>query len=110
MEENVWSDPQVLKRLQEQYVIVALYCDDKTELPADQWYVSKVDGQEKKTLGDQNLDFQITRFNSNAQPHYVLLDPRKDATPMVKPVAFDADINHFIAFLDQGISVFKGAK
>lgn len=110
MEENVWSDPQVLKRLQEQYVVVALYCDDKTELPADKWYVSKVDGQEKKTLGDQNLDFQIARFNSNAQPHYVLLDPRKDATPMVKPVAFDADINHFISFLDQGISVFKGAK
>jgi thiol:disulfide interchange protein DsbD len=110
MEENVWSDPQVLKRLQEQYVVVALYCDDKTELPSDQWYVSKVDGQEKKTLGDQNLDFQITRFNSNAQPHYVLLDPRNDAAPMVKPVAFDADITHFVGFLDQGVSVYKGAK
>jgi thiol:disulfide interchange protein DsbD len=110
MEENVWSDPQVLKRLQEQYVVVALYCDDKTELPSDQWYVSKVDGQEKKTLGDQNLDFQITRFNSNAQPHYVLLDPRNDAAPMVKPVAFDAEITHFVGFLDQGVSVYKGAK
>jgi thiol:disulfide interchange protein DsbD len=110
MEENVWSDPQVLKRLQEQYVVVALYCDDKTELPADQWYVSKVDGQEKKTLGDQNLDFQITRFDSNAQPHYVLLDPRNDAAPMVKPVAFDANIAHFVSFLDQGVSVYKGAK
>jgi cytochrome c biogenesis protein CcdA/thioredoxin-related protein len=110
MEENVWSDPQVLKRLQEQYVVVALYCDDKTELPADQWYTSKVDGQEKKTLGDQNLDFQIARFNSNAQPHYVLLDPRNDAAPMVKPVAFDANIAHFVSFLDQGVSVYKGAK
>jgi len=110
MEENVWSDPKVLKRLQENYVVVALYCDDKTELPADKWYVSKVDGQEKKTLGDQNLDFQIARFNSNAQPHYVLLDPRKDAAPMVKPVAFDADINHFVAFLDQGLAIYKTAK
>ncbi|MEY4954776.1 MAG: Protein-disulfide reductase [Bacteroidota bacterium] len=109
MEENVWSDPQVLKRLQEKYVVVALYCDDKTELPAEQWYVSKVDGQEKKTLGDQNLDFQITRFNSNAQPHYVLLDPRKDAAPMVKPVAFDADINHFVSFLDQGLVIYQAA-
>jgi thiol:disulfide interchange protein DsbD len=110
MEENVWSDPQVLKRLQEQYVVVALYCDDKTELPADQWVISKVDGQEKKTLGDQNLDFQIARFNSNAQPHYVLLDPRNDAAPMVKPVAFDANIAHFVSFLDQGVSVYNGAK
>lgn len=110
MEENVWSDPQVLKRLQEKYVVVALYCDDKTELPSEQWYVSKVDGQEKKTLGDQNLDFQITRFNSNAQPHYVLLDPRNDASPMVNPVAFDADINHFVSFLDQGITIYQAAK
>ncbi|RXK50976.1 disulfide bond formation protein DsbD [Aquirufa rosea] len=107
MEEYVWSDPKVLKRLQEEYVIVALYCDDKTELPKDQWYVSTVDGQEKKTLGDQNLDFQITRFNSNAQPHYVLLDPRKEGAPMVKPVAFDANVDHFVDFLDQGVRQYK---
>ncbi len=107
MEEYVWSDPAVLAILKNDYVIVALYCDDKTELPENKWYVSKVDGQDKKTLGDQNLDFQISRFNSNAQPHYVLLDPRKDGAPMVKPVAFDADINHFISFLKKGIDVYK---
>lgn len=107
MEEYVWSDPAVLSILKNDYVIVALYCDDKTELPENKWYVSKVDGQEKKTLGDQNLDFQISRFNSNAQPHYVLLDPRMDGAPMVAPVAFDADINHFISFLKKGIDVYK---
>ena len=107
MEEYVWSDPAVLAILKNDYVIVALYCDDKTELPENKWYVSKVDGQDKKTLGDQNLDFQISRFNSNAQPHYVLLDPRKDGAPMVKPVAFDADINHFISFLKKGIDAYK---
>jgi hypothetical protein len=69
-----------------------------------------VDGQEKKTLGDQNLDFQIARFNSNAQPHYVLLDPRKDDKPMVKPVAFDANVAHFVSFLDKGKSIFQSAK
>lgn len=107
MEEYVWSDPAVLAIIKNDYVIVALYCDDKTELPENKWYVSKVDGQDKKTLGDQNLDFQISRFNSNAQPHYVLLDPRKDGAPMVKPVAFDADINHFISFLKKGIDAYK---
>jgi thiol:disulfide interchange protein len=110
MEEYVWSDPAVLQRLKQDYVVVALYCDDKTELPADKWYTSKVDGQEKKTLGDQNLDFQIARFNSNAQPHYVLLDPRKDDKPMVQPVAFDANVAHFVSFLDQGKSIYQSAK
>ena len=110
MEEYVWSDPAVLQRLKEDYVVVALYCDDKTELPADKWYTSKVDGQEKKTLGDQNLDFQISRFNSNAQPHYVLLDPRKDDKPMVKPVAFDANVSHFVSFLDEGKSIYQSGK
>ena len=110
MEEYVWSDPSVLQRLKNDYVVVALYCDDKTELPADKWYTSKVDGQEKKTLGDQNLDFQISRFNSNAQPHYVLLDPRKDDKPMVQPVAFDANVSHFVSFLDEGKSIYQTAK
>lgn len=110
MEEYVWSDPAVLQRLKQDYVVVALYCDDKTELPTDKWYTSKVDGQEKKTLGDQNLDFQISRFNSNAQPHYVLLDPRNDAKPMVSPVAFDANVAHFVTFLDQGKSIYQSAK
>ena len=110
MEEYVWSDPAVLQRLKEDYIVVALYCDDKTELPASKWYTSKVDGQEKKTLGDQNLDFQISRFNSNAQPHYVLLDPRNDQKPMVQPVAFDANVSHFVSFLDKGKSIYQTAK
>ncbi len=110
MEEYVWSDPSVLQRLKKDYVVVALYCDDKTELPASKWYTSKMDGQEKKTLGDQNLDFQISRFNSNAQPHYVLLDPRKDDKPMVQPVAFDANVAHFVSFLDEGKSIYQSAK
>lgn len=110
MEEYVWSDPSVLQRLKNDYVVVALYCDDKTELPASKWYTSKVDGQEKKTLGDQNLDFQISRFNSNAQPHYVLLDPRKDDKPMVQPVAFDANVARFVNFLDEGKSIYQSAK
>uniref|UniRef100_UPI004048A0BC cytochrome c biogenesis protein CcdA n=1 Tax=Algoriphagus sp. TaxID=1872435 RepID=UPI004048A0BC len=74
MEENVWVDPQVLKRLKEDYVMVALYIDERLELPESKWYSSSYDGKEKKTLGKQNADFQITRFNNNAQPYYVILD------------------------------------
>ena len=107
MEEYVWSDPIVLSKLKNDYVVVALYCDDKTELAEAAWYTSKVDGQVKQSLGDQNLDFQITQFNSNAQPHYILLDPRKDMSPMVEPVSFDANIDHFVDFLSKGIATYK---
>jgi thiol:disulfide interchange protein DsbD len=107
MEEYVWSDPSVLAKLKNDYVVVALYCDDKTELPEAAWYTSQLDGQVKQTLGDQNLDFQIAQFNSNAQPHYILLDPRKDMRPMVDPVSFDANIDHFVDFLSKGIATYK---
>jgi thiol:disulfide interchange protein len=68
MEANVWSDPEVLKRLKNDYVVVALYADDKTELPESEWYTSSYDNKVKKTIGKQNSDLQITKYNANAQP------------------------------------------
>lgn len=108
MEEYVWSDPRVLEILKKDFVVLALYSDDKTELPESEWYVSKLDGQTKKTIGDQNLDFQIERFKANAQPHYVLLDPRNEMNgPMQKPVAFDTNIDSFILFLKKGLETYQ---
>ena len=54
-------------------MLLALYVDDKTELPEDEWYTSEYDSKTKKTIGKQNADFQIRRFNNNAQPFYVIL-------------------------------------
>lgn len=102
MEENVWSDPAVLKRLKEDYVVVALYVDDKTELPKEKWYTSKDDGQEKTSMGDQNLDFQIVRFNGNAQPYYCLVNPNDEKGTLAAPKAFDSNIENFVKFLDEG--------
>ncbi len=102
MEENVWSDPAVLKRLKEDYVVVALYVDDKTELPKDKWYTSKDDGQEKTSMGDQNLDFQIVRFNGNAQPYYCLVNPDENKGTLALPKAFDLNVENFVKFLDEG--------
>src|SRR5690606_9627744 len=67
MEANVWSEPEVLKRLREVFVVVALYVDDKTELPAAEQYISKYDGKEKSTIGRKFADYQVTAFNVNAQ-------------------------------------------
>jgi thiol:disulfide interchange protein DsbD len=100
MEEYVWSDPEVLKRMKNDFVVVALYVDDKSKLPEEKWVTSKFDGKVKKTLGKKNFNFQIERFNSNAQPYYVLLGNNENL--LVDPRAYDLDINEFINFLDTG--------
>ncbi|WP_035807078.1 protein-disulfide reductase DsbD family protein [Lunatimonas lonarensis] len=104
MEARVWSDPAVLRRLKEDFVVVALYIDERYELPESQWYTSGYDGKVKKTIGKQNADFQITRFNNNAQPYYVILG--HDEAPLVKPRAYDTSIARFIAFLDEAKEAF----
>lgn len=106
MEASVWIDPEVLKRLKNDYVMVALYVDDKMELPQNEWFISKDDGLEKTTLGDQNLDFEITKFNANAQPYYCLVNPNGDPKPMLLPRAFDQDVKAFTDFLDEGKAKF----
>jgi thioredoxin-related protein len=74
MEARVWSDPRVLEMLRNDYVIIALYVDDRTQLPEIEWVTSSFDGKQKKTIGQKNLDYQITKFNTNTQPFYVLID------------------------------------
>lgn len=98
MEARVWSDPRVLRRLKEDFVMVALYIDERYSLPESEWYISTYDNKEKTTIGKQNADFQITRFNNNAQPYYVILDHEEEL--LVNPIAYETDIQKFIAFLD----------
>jgi thiol:disulfide interchange protein DsbD len=104
MEENVWSDPKVLKILKEKYIIITLYVDDKKELPESEWVTSKLDGGLKKTIGKKYADFQATRFNINAQPYYVLLDTKGDT--LGEPKAYDPDIDDFVGFLEKGLRGF----
>ncbi len=105
MEARVWSDPQVLKRLKENFVVVALYVDDKTELPESEWYTSKYDSKIKKTIGKQNSDLQIANLNNNAQPFYVLLG--NDERVLVSPKPYDLSVENFVRFLDEGKKKFE---
>jgi thiol:disulfide interchange protein len=105
MEARVWSDPAVLERLSNDYVVVALYVDDKTKLPEEDWYTSAYDGKVKKTIGKKNADFQINQFNNNAQPFYVLLDHNENM--LVEPRAYDLNVGNFIRFLDEGKKNFE---
>ncbi len=108
MEARVWADPGVLRRLRENFVVTALYVDDKTDLPAAEQYVSARDGRRKTTIGARYFDLQATRFNANAQPLYVLLQvgaggPETDRV-LVPPRAYNLDVTAFTAYLDEGLN------
>ncbi|MEM1337103.1 MAG: cytochrome c biogenesis protein CcdA [Bacteroidota bacterium] len=107
MEARVWSDPKVLEILKNDYIILALYVDDKTELPETDWYESEYDGKTKKTIGKQNADYQIVKYVNNAQPFYVLMDAEESM--LVEPKAYDLDIEKFIEFLESGIQKFEAS-
>ncbi len=101
MESRVWSDPQVLEILRNDYVIVALYTDDKQKLDKSEW-VTTPNGDVLKDLGRINSYIARTRFGVNAQPNYVLLSPEGE---MLAPVrGYDLSIPGFVEFLKSGLS------
>lgn len=104
MEARVWSDPRVLKLLQEEYVILALYVDDKTELPESEWKTN-AKGKVLKTLGKINADYQISKFNVNAQPYYVLMDGNENL--LLTPKAYDLNPDNFVDYLKKGVEAYK---
>ena len=104
MESVVWKDPRVLQMLNNDYIILALYVDDKTPLPEHEQYISEYDGKLKKDIGRKNADFQISHFNTNAQPYYCLLDSNGEL--LVEPRAYSLDKDEFVEFLKTGLERF----
>ena len=104
MEANVWLDPAVRAMLNNDYVIIALYVDDKKTLPEKDW-VTAPGGKTYKTLGKINAAWQIEKFGMNAQPYYVLLD--NDGSMLVPPRAYSLDVNGFVKFLEHGLEVYR---
>jgi thiol:disulfide interchange protein DsbD len=105
MEDNVWGEPEVLSRLKNDYVVIALYVDDRTVLPESEWVTSSYDGKVKKTIGAINADYQIATFNNNAQPFYILLDHQGEL--LANPKAYDLNVANFVDFLDKGLAEFE---
>jgi thiol:disulfide interchange protein len=108
MEENVWPDLEVKKRLMENYIVVSLYCDERTPLPEEQQYMSDKLFKKIKTQGDMYNDMQATYFGANAQPYYVLVSP--DEKLLTQPAAYTPDIKDYVKFLDCGLNAFKQYK
>jgi thiol:disulfide interchange protein len=99
MEAAVWSDPEVLRTLREDFVIVALYTDDRTKLPESEWYTSEVDGKVKKTIGQQNIDYEIANFRTNTIPLYVIMDA--EGNVLGEPRGTDLDVQSYLGWLRQ---------
>ncbi|WP_223581385.1 protein-disulfide reductase DsbD family protein [Sphingobacterium sp. GVS05A] len=108
MEANVWTDPAVAKLLKEEFVMAELFVDDKTELPANEQFVSKYSGKKIKTIGNKNSDFQASTFNSNSQPLYVIVDA--SGKVLVPQSGANRNIEQYKAFLQSGIDAFKAKK
>ena len=102
MEDYVWSDPKVLHRLSDQYVLISLYVDDKEELPADQQYTSAFSGKRIVTKGNKWSDMQALRYNGNTQPMYVLIDNKEKHLAKTWN-GYDPDISKYLNFLDEGL-------
>ncbi|MFS8616706.1 MAG: cytochrome c biogenesis protein CcdA [Solitalea sp.] len=108
MEASVWPDPRVLERIRDNFVLVQLYVDDKTALPAEEHYVSEFSGKTINTIGKKWSDFQASRFNTNSQPYYVITDHQGQV--LVPPRAFNLNIPQYVRFLDQGVEAFRAGE
>ena len=107
MEARVWSDPEVLAMLRNDYVIVALYSDDKKVLPENEW-VTTESGKVLKSLGKINSRYALTTYGVNAQPYYVLQG--RGGKMLVPPRGYDLNVPGFVAFLRSGLEAYRAER
>jgi len=106
MEDYVWSDPKVLSILKDELVLISLYVDDKEALDEKDIYVSPTTGKRIKTIGNKWSDFQITKYETNSQPQYLILDTDGN-TISDGSTSYDPDIKKYEKWLQNGISKFN---
>ena len=106
MEAAVWTDPDVARLLQKEYVLIQLYVDDKTSLSKPIEMTEGNKAQKLRTVGDRWSYLQSSKFGANAQPFYVLMDPNTE-TLLADPYGFNEDVNSYIVFLEQGLDTFR---
>lgn len=100
MEGQVWSDPNVMQRLKEDFVIVSLYVDvHNIDIPPSEQYYSKTLDKQIETLGDKNADMQVSRFGANTQPYYFFLDANEKRL-VPEGYGYDPSVEKFIKLLD----------
>lgn len=104
MEATVWPDKTVLKHLNEDYVLIQLYVDDKTTLPQKEQYTSSFSHKHIETIGQKWSDLQASKFNSNSQPFYVLLGDKGKLLDTPQGAEYDAAV--YSRYLEKGLKNF----
>ena len=104
MEDFVWSDPRVWELINNDYILVSLYVDDKTPLPKE-FRVSKYTGNKVSSVGKLWSDFQRDRYKVNSQPYYVLLDHQLNK--LAEPIGYTPDKDRYLQYLKDGLSAFR---
>ena len=107
MEARVWSDAEVLRRLREDYIIIALYSDDKLPLPESEWLTTE-GGKTLKSIGKKNSYIVNSRYGVSSQPAYLLLDA--EGTPLVPAKGYDLNIQNYIDFLQSGVDAYNARR
>jgi len=107
MQSFVWTDEDVQDYLNNKVIITKLLTDERKVLPEAEWYESEMDGRMKKTIGKQNLDFQISKFNMNSQPFYVLINPKTGEKLISETMEYEKNPEIFIEWLDKGLEAMK---
>ena len=108
MEAEVWSNPEVLKRMKEDFVLISLYVDESTELPESEKYTN-AKGENIIKVGEKNLDYEVTKFGFNAQPLYMFLDLKGNPISAVK-YGYDSNIPKFIDHLETVKKAFEAKR
>lgn len=107
MENNVWSEPQILSILKNEVVLISLYVDDKRELSKKEQFISKTTGSEIETIGDKWTDFMISKYKTNTQPLYVLTDLEGNSLNKNTPTISYTSVEEYQNWLKTGISKFR---
>ena len=105
MEERVWSEQSVFDLINNDYVLISLYVDDKRELPEEEQYISETTGKSIETIGNKWSDFQTVHYKANAQPYYVLLG--KSEEQLNAPIGYTSDVEVYAKWLKEGVDNYK---
>jgi thiol:disulfide interchange protein len=106
MEADVWVEPTISKIINEDYVLIQLYVDDKTDLSENEKFTTP-EGRKINTIGNKYSYLQTSKFAANSQPFYVLLDPATQL-PLVTPKGANYDVDAYRAYLESGIKAYSG--
>ena len=105
MEDAVWSNSTVKDMLTNDYILVSLYVDYREKLPEEEQFVSEETGKKIRTVGNKWSNFQITRFQRNSQPHYVILGP--DEKQLIEDRGYNTNVETYINWLERGLETFR---